>query len=152
MLSGTQALDSDSSMDVELNKVVENTFEQVELKMEFEEEKEEWSLSITNEETCEEIPDLTETLMLAHKTDEKVEFAIEILEECKVGTTKFPNNQEIKRDENQHIILGINEGTQKDSKLNSNENYQIISVLNKGRPGDGKLDSNEKQRRKLFED
>ena len=42
MLSGTQALESDSSMDVELNNVVENRFEKVEVKMEFEEEEEEW--------------------------------------------------------------------------------------------------------------
>ena len=148
MFSEIQALDklnSDSSMHVEKNEAIDNTFKLVVVKMEFEEE--EMSLLITNIETCQEIPDLNEPSKLVNEAGEKEEFVITIPEEgaiepeCYVGTSQedtaeFPDNPEIDIEEKQP---------------NSNEKYHIMHGLNATTQKESMLNSNEKNRRKLFE-
>ena len=132
-------LNSDSLGDVEKDEAVDKTSRLVDFKMEFEEE-EEMSLSITNVETCQKIPDSNEPPKLVNETGEKEEFLITIPEEgttepeCNVGTSRedtaeFPDNPEIDIKEKQpnsnekyHKLPGHN----KDSKLNSHENHRIF--------------------------
>ena len=89
MFSEIQALDklnSDSSMHVEKNEAIDNTFKLVVVKMEFEEE--EMSLLITNIETCQEIPDLNEPSKLVNEASEKEEFLITICSSPVVGRSR----------------------------------------------------------------